>query len=194
MLARVPLSFSVEEVKALVAVAAIQSVDTALRDREHIRIGLGFFRVGVGEVAQQREIDVFVLVCEIVDLESLDEFVHLRIVQKDGWHDDECRRVVWNAVRRVHPRQQTWRKEVREIPVEHRDREIACRDQRQQRSHYQKRPVDSESRHEVKQRRHDQERHDGEGTQIRCSAVSQQETTKSLDSPWLITKLRLECV
>ena len=34
VLALVPLSFSVKEVKALVAVAAVQRIDAALRDRE----------------------------------------------------------------------------------------------------------------------------------------------------------------
>src|SRR5689334_20183698 len=91
ILARVPLSPAMEEMKAIVAMPAIERVDAALRDREQIRISWRVFCAGVGKVAEQREVNVIVVIGEIVNFEVLDQFLNLRFVEKDGWDDDERR-------------------------------------------------------------------------------------------------------
>ena len=66
-----------KEMKASVAMTLIQSLDAALRDCKQMRIGLRFFCACVWEVAEQGEIEARILVREVMDLESFDQFLHL---------------------------------------------------------------------------------------------------------------------
>ena len=79
-----------KKMKASFAVASIQCVDATLSNREQMRIGRCLFRGGVRKIAEQSEISVFILVREVMDLESFNQFVNLRLVQKNRWYNDEC--------------------------------------------------------------------------------------------------------
>ncbi len=106
-----------KEMKAAVAVTSIQCVDTALSDCEQMWIGWSVFWAGVGKIAEQREIGVFILVREVMHLDAFDQFVNLRLIEKDRRYDDERRRVLGDSVHGIHPRQQARWKEMCEIPV-----------------------------------------------------------------------------
>src|SRR5215212_3887763 len=129
-----------------------------------------------------------VLVGEVMNFESLDEFMHLRLAHENGWYYDKSSSVFGNAAGGIHPGQQTRRKKMSEIPVEHCEREIACGNQGQECCQPQKPPIDSVAIHDVKQEAHDEQRQECERPEIGRGGMSQQKTPETLHRAWLIAK------
>src|SRR5215212_9797301 len=129
-----------------------------------------------------------VLVGEVMNFESLDEFMHLRFAHENRWYYDKSSSVFGNAARGIHPGQQTRRKKMSEIPVEHCECEIACGNQGQECCQPQKPPTDPVAIHGVKQEAHDEQRQEGERPEIGRGGMSQQKTPAPLHRAWLIAK------
>src|SRR5687768_7503012 len=81
---------------------------------------------------------------------------------------------------------------MREIPVEHCQRQIARWNEGEQCSQDKKWPLDSLAVHRVKQQSHYQESQKSERAEIRSSGMSHQITTQTLFDLWLITKALFE--
>src|SRR5215216_6363000 len=129
-----------------------------------------------------------VLVRKVVNFESLDEFMHLRLAHENSWYYDKSGSILGNAAGCIHPGQQSRRKKMSEIPVEHCEREIARGNQRQECCQTQKPPINSVAIHSVKQEAHDQQRQKCERPEIGRGGMSQQKTPEPLHRTWLIAK------
>src|SRR5688572_28068202 len=81
---------------------------------------------------------------------------------------------------------------MREIPVEHGQRQIACWNEGQQCRQEKKRPPDSLAVHRVKHQTHYQESQKSERAEIRSSGMTQQITTQTFFELWLVTKALFE--
>src|SRR2546423_11523786 len=133
-----------------------------------------------------------ILVGEVMDFESLDQFVHLRVIEKDRRHYHKRRRLFGNSLGCVHSGQQTRLEEVREVPIEQRECEITCGNQSQQDCCEKESPICFVCIDVMKQWRQDQQRQKRQRSDICRSGMSEEKAAQSLLLSWLIIETRLQ--
>jgi hypothetical protein len=133
-LARVPQPLAVEKVEALERgrvgpVTRVQLLYAGRRLIEQRRVRPHLGHVRVREIAEQGEVQVLVLVGEVVDFQLLKQLFDRRIIGEERRDDDHRAGVRGHALFGLHARQKARVEQVRHVPVEHAQRQIAGRDE-----------------------------------------------------------------
>jgi hypothetical protein len=75
---------------------------------------------------------MLVSVSQIVNLKPLQKLLDGLVAGEESRHDHKGAGVLWDAARGVHARQQSRRQQIRDVPVQHAQGQVARRNQREQ--------------------------------------------------------------
>ena len=129
---RIPLPAPLKQMKAQrlsFAMAIIEFADPGLGNFQQQRVVGSLFRGRVGKITEQRKINMLGLIGEKMNFESFHQSFDLQLRGKDRRDHDHRARSFGNTGGRLHSRHQTRRKEMRHIPIQHAQGEIARRHQ-----------------------------------------------------------------
>ena len=183
---------AMQEQKAAGAVPLVQRVDAARRlldDRRVVHGGLG---VGIGEVAENRVVNVRVRVAQVAQFELRQQVGHLvgRADQDRNDHDRAV--VVGHAAAIVEFRQRSRRHKRGDEPVDQVDGQLAERQddgQRHQQQHRDRRPVAAGVDHQAGRA---QPRQHGDGAEVAQGRVPEHEPGDSFPPPRAVAQVRFQ--
>ena len=89
-------------------------------------------RRGIHKISEERKVKVSIPICQICNLEFVNQLVDRSNIIEDCGHDYHCFRIRRNAFRQIDRRQQARLESVRHNPVQKAECQLACRNQRKQ--------------------------------------------------------------
>ncbi len=132
--------------------------------------------------------EVLVLVGEVVDFQLLEQFFDRRVAGEEGRDDDHRAGVFGHALLRLHARQQARGEQVRHVPVEHAQREVAGRDEREQREAGEHGPARAAPVGDEAERRDDERREEPERAEVEEGRVAQDRAHDALARARAVTE------
>jgi len=129
---RVPLPLAMQQVKAPGAMLRVQPRDQFGGKRDQRLIGRQGFGIGVGEVAEQRERKVLLVIRQRSHFQRVDHLPHVRFRREDRRHRDNRPKLIRNSLPKLQFRQLSRRDDGGEYCVKEADGELADRNHRQQ--------------------------------------------------------------
>ena len=121
-----------EAIRVFGAEPPIEVLDARARGGKNRRIAGQLARIGVGEVAEDREVDARIEVAQREHLDVLQQRRHRRGARQQRRHDDHRAGVVWNPIGEVEARQAARRDRPGDHALRERDRDVGRRDQQEQ--------------------------------------------------------------
>ncbi len=194
-LAGVPAPFAVEQEEAVRmagAEAAVEIDDARPRGVENRRVARPFARVGVGEVAEDREVDPRIEVAQREHLDVLQQRRDPVDARQQRRHDDHRAGRRRHALREIEAGQAARRDRPHDRAVRERERDVRGRDQQEQHQRRQ----EANAGASVPRVRHcaDQQRgrYDRDRSQVRGGRVREYETPRPIREPRPVGDVDLE--
>src|SRR5215510_13697772 len=122
-----------KSVPLTILIALVKSLDALTRRVEDLLIRGHLLAPRVLKIRDQTEVQLLVLICQISDLQLVEQFVDRGLITNERRDNNDRASVGRNSLRKIDLRQQLGTKHVRQIPVDKTDCEFACRNQDQQR-------------------------------------------------------------
>ena len=192
---RVPAADPVEEVepvRASFCIAGIEGLDARTGGRQNGLVLRHVAREGVGEIAEDGEVNARVQVAERHDLDVLDQGVNLRHARQQRGHDHHGPCVLGDARQHVEAWKTPGRRQVGGEPLNQRDGDLAGRQDQEQR-HPGLRGERGAVRTQVEKADHEQQRrHESDRPEIGRRRVSEDEPPDTPEEGGPVGHVRLE--
>ena len=152
----VPLAIAMEQVEAAAAVAGVamvQGVDAGSRGGQNVGVVRPVLGDGVGEVAEEREVDARIEVAERLNLEVRQQLVDRAHAAEQGRHDHHRAAILGHAAVELETREHPRRDQPRQQALHRARRQLAGGDEREERNQGDRSRRAVSQRHGIRDRR-----------------------------------------